>query len=312
MNKPIVSVSITAYNHEQMLPIAIESVLRQEVDFPIEIVIGEDCSKDETASIARAYQQKYPNVIRLNVNETNQGCQSNTYQTLNNCKGKYTAWLDADDFWTDPRKLARQVAALEADPTLMICCHYVRWVTPQGEVRRSQYPDLPPGRYGIEDILRKCLIATPSAMFRTGIHRLLPLWYLRRDAPLSDWPLWVMAAQQGDILLLGADMADYVLAPNSELTAKGDLHWYATDARFYDCIEPHIPEALRPLLRAERGKRYENMMFALCDQERFAEARWAALRAFVAPGLTVDLKRKSRVALSGMVRNLRAIAKPIR
>lgn len=45
---PLVSVGMTAYNHEKYIARALDSVLMQEVDFPYEIVIGEDCSQDKT------------------------------------------------------------------------------------------------------------------------------------------------------------------------------------------------------------------------------------------------------------------------
>jgi len=64
-----VSVSITAYNHEKFIAQAIESVLMQETDFDYEIIIGEDDSTDRTREIVKAYYEKYPEKIRLFLND---------------------------------------------------------------------------------------------------------------------------------------------------------------------------------------------------------------------------------------------------
>ena len=58
--KPIVSIKMLAFNHESYISQAIEGVLMQEVNFPIELVIGEDCSTDKTREIVLAYQRKRP------------------------------------------------------------------------------------------------------------------------------------------------------------------------------------------------------------------------------------------------------------
>ena len=128
---PVVSVSITAYNSATWLPRALDSVLKQRATFPIEIVIGDDCSQDATVSVAHSYREKYPDVIRVLERSKNVGIQRNYYETFEQCRGKFIAWLDADDYWTDQEKLAIQVETLESDPSISLCCHVVRWYSPR-------------------------------------------------------------------------------------------------------------------------------------------------------------------------------------
>ncbi len=59
------------YNHEKFIAQAIESVLMQKTDFPIELIIGEDCSKDGTRAIVRRYAEARPDVIRALLREHN-------------------------------------------------------------------------------------------------------------------------------------------------------------------------------------------------------------------------------------------------
>jgi glycosyltransferase involved in cell wall biosynthesis len=69
------SVAVLTYNHEKYIAQAIESVLMQEADFQVELVIGEDCSTDSTRTIVKQYAEQYPKVIRALLSEHNLGAQ---------------------------------------------------------------------------------------------------------------------------------------------------------------------------------------------------------------------------------------------
>ena len=110
---PLVSVCMTTYNHEQYIAQAIESVISQQFNFDVEIIIGEDCSTDNTIAICREYKAKYPECIRIVTSENNIGMHANYRRTIEACRGKYIAMLDGDDYFTDPDKLQMQVDLLE-------------------------------------------------------------------------------------------------------------------------------------------------------------------------------------------------------
>jgi glycosyltransferase involved in cell wall biosynthesis len=171
---PLVSVAITTYNLENGLPRALDRALMQRRNFPIEIVVGDDASRDGTQKIASAYRGKHPDIIRVIERATNVGVQRNTPEILGACRGKYTACLDGDDYRTDPDKLRVQVEVLEPNSAANVCAHFVRWVTSEGNAHRERYPAIALGKYGLVEVLRDNFIPTSSAMFRTGIHRQLP------------------------------------------------------------------------------------------------------------------------------------------
>ncbi len=300
---PLVSVSITTYNLEKWLPRTLDSVLMQQIDFPIEIVISDDASRDATLQIAHSYRERHPDMIRILERSKNVGVLRNTYETLEACRGKYVAFLDGDDCWTDPLKLSLQVPLLEADPTLSVCGHFARWVTPTGEVVRERYPLIPAGRYGIEEIILHNFLPTTSTIFRNGIHRKLPSWYFEIEA-LSDWPIWILAAQTGDILLLDRIMSDYTLAPGSAFMSKGDLFWYNSDAKFYERVESILPPKYHRLARSEAGKRYEAIAYALRKKGDFSGSRQAAIKAFRAPSLLDNGGSKTKSLLAATLREL--------
>src|SRR2546423_3660668 len=86
-----VSVLMITYNHEKFIAQAIESVLMQVTDFSCELVIGEDCSFDSTRDIAKNYQERNQDIIRLLLREKNVGMNANFISGRESCKGEYIA-----------------------------------------------------------------------------------------------------------------------------------------------------------------------------------------------------------------------------
>lgn len=87
----MISVVITTYNQVNFISRAINSVLCQKCDEPIEILIGDDCSIDGTSEICLQYAVKYPNIIKYVRNSNNVGLIENYRMTLLHCKGDYIA-----------------------------------------------------------------------------------------------------------------------------------------------------------------------------------------------------------------------------
>ena len=98
INNPLVSVLIITYNQENTIVQTIESILVQEGNFTLELVIGEDCSADRTAEICKEYQKKYPEKIKLLLQEENQGILKNFIDTIRLCRGKYIGMCAGDDY----------------------------------------------------------------------------------------------------------------------------------------------------------------------------------------------------------------------
>jgi glycosyltransferase involved in cell wall biosynthesis len=132
MENPVVSVCMITYNHESYIRKAIEGVLMQKTNFPIELIIGEDCSTDNTRKIVRKYESEYPEIIVAQYPETNRGMMKNFTTVLHSARGKYIALCEGDDYWTDPYKLQKQVDFLEANPEYGICFTYSKKVDENG------------------------------------------------------------------------------------------------------------------------------------------------------------------------------------
>jgi len=117
----LVSICCITYNHQDFITQTLNGFLLQKTDFDFEIVIGEDCSTDNTASIIESYMEKYPDKIRLLDNSKNLGLQHNFFRTLQECKGEFIAYCEGDDYWSDPLKLQKQVNVFNTNPDVVFC-----------------------------------------------------------------------------------------------------------------------------------------------------------------------------------------------
>lgn len=109
IQNPLVSVFIITYNQEKTIAQTIEGILMQKGDFTLELVIGEDCSTDKTADVCKKYQEKYPEKIKLLLQDTNQGLLKNYISTLKLCQGKFIGVCAGDDYWIDEHKIQKQL-----------------------------------------------------------------------------------------------------------------------------------------------------------------------------------------------------------
>jgi len=135
---PVVSVYMITYNHASYIRRAIESVVTQQADFPFELVIGEDCSTDETRTICFELQHRYPGKIRVLYSNENVGMEMNGRRTKAHCRGTYLAYCEGDDYWIDPLKLQKQVDALRRHNAVM-CVGSSEWHYPDGRVKQDVY-----------------------------------------------------------------------------------------------------------------------------------------------------------------------------
>ena len=163
----ILSVCMITYNHEKYIKQSIESILIQKTSFPLEIVVGEDCSTDKTADIIKKYATQYPNIIKARYNKYNLGAISNVIVTTERCTGKYISFLEGDDFWTDPYKLQKQVAYLEENEKCAGCFHETQLINEEnGQYGKVYGINAPDKIYPVDTISISSPFHTSSFVFR--------------------------------------------------------------------------------------------------------------------------------------------------
>lgn len=122
----LVSIICTAYNHEKYIKDALEGFVMQKTNFAFEALVHDDASTDGTADIIREYAEKYPDIIKPILQTENQHSKRVRITSdiiLPKTKGKYVAFCEGDDFWTDENKLQKQIDFLENNDGYIACAH---------------------------------------------------------------------------------------------------------------------------------------------------------------------------------------------
>ncbi|HEX2099084.1 MAG TPA: glycosyltransferase, partial [Candidatus Synoicihabitans sp.] len=200
---PLVSVLVPTYQHAGFIRQTLDSILAQQVDFPIEICIGEDGSTDGTREICLAYAEQYPTTIQLLLNHRDNNLaiggkptgRFNFANLLYQARGRYVAFCEGDDYWTSSEKLARQVAYLEqhADCNLTFHDADVLYAVEDRWARRHAYSEFnwcnmaERADYSVEDLIAAPLCPSASIVFRRPETWRLPRWFF--EVPSGDMAL---------------------------------------------------------------------------------------------------------------------------
>ena len=188
---PLASIVVITYNQEHSLPVTLDSLLAQKTEFPFEIVVGDDCSRDGTREVMADYARRFPEIIRPIYNERNLGILGNYVSTLRQCRGKYRAACAGDDFWDDPEKLQLQVDIMEKDPEIGVVYTDIivdSVVTGERFVRQCEEPE--PDTF--TQLLRGCFITAPTACYRAELLQYVD-WdeFQRLGFIMEDYPMWL-------------------------------------------------------------------------------------------------------------------------
>lgn len=248
-DQPVLSVVMIAFNQEQFIRQALESVLAQETDFPVEVIVADDASTDETAAIVREIAEDHREVVRPVLRAENVGIHANLIDALGRTRGRYVALCEGDDYWTDPSKLQRQVAFMEANPMTSVCFHPVSVLWEDSTEPDEVFPtsDLT-GDLSLDHLLAGNFIQTNSVVYRR-----LPRYDDIPDVMPLDWYLHIRHAMTGEIRMLPECMAVYRRHPGGV--------WYdsaANHARFWSAQGPGhaaLYEALLDLFGDDPARR---------------------------------------------------------
>ncbi len=289
-----VSVKIITYNHEKFIAQAIDSILMQKVNFDYEIVIGEDCSTDNTRDIVIDYQKRYPDKIRLLLPEKNLGARKNSNQTLRACQGEYVAWLEGDDYWTSPHKLQKQVDFLDNHLECAMCFHATTIVYEDGgrEPRNYRPPNLKKF-FTLEDVLINNFIATGSVMFRGGLVVELPEEFSKLK--MGDWPRHVLTAQYGKIGYIDEIMGVYRYHKGGVWTRGGGwsiddyIRMKTASLEFYEVINKYLGYKYNDILSRKISKNSRFLADAYRKQENWKNMRQYLLKGFFAQPFNNDI-----------------------
>jgi glycosyltransferase involved in cell wall biosynthesis len=289
-----VSVVMITYNHAAYVRRAVEGVLAQQLDEPFELIIGEDCSADNTREIVESLRNRHPDVIRVITSQRNVGMNENFRRVAMAAQGEYVAFCEGDDVWHNPDKLRRQLSIARANAKIgLVYSDYDRairmlgrWHIMRNVLARSG--ETPAQGQAFEDLLDRVQVHLSTMLCR----RSLVCAYLESELydpslRLGDVPLLLYCAAHADVAYLSESTSIYRSAPGSAVN-RGGRHRLRI-------FQDHVTVV----------RRFEQR-FASDPARR--RARAPRLNALIATGAyaACDLKTYSAVAMHGRKERLRA------
>lgn len=228
-----VSVVCISYNQEKYIAKMLESLLEQKTSFNYEILIHDDASKDQTQEIIRKYQRKYPEIIKPILQTENQFSKGNNPNIMFNyprVKGKYVAFCEGDDYWSDPNKLQLQYEALQEHQDCSICVHDTQCVSKTGETINRSFPpaNMKDGVVTAQEYMKMelCsvgwLFQTSSYFIRTDVIKRYIVEY-NNTYPVGDLPLVLFSLQKGDCYYIHRSMSCYRTNSGGVMTNLKDV-----------------------------------------------------------------------------------------
>lgn len=243
----LISIIIPSYNRANTVGCTIDSIVAQQVDADLEIIIGDDCSTDNAREVLLQYKEKYPDIIRLFFWEKNMGLGANWASCVKECRGKYICNCDNDDYWHNPNKLQLQLEYMESHPesNVLITNHRkhnrdTNVITEEEAIIDRTIP-LQNAMWG------GCSFCNATIMYRADFMRMhLDLdEFIKRRLSLQDWPAWVILAAYTDFDILPVSTATFGIETVS--ITRPDTYErlekrYQGDAKVYEYLCELFPD----------------------------------------------------------------------
>ncbi len=258
-NLPLASVIMITYGHEKYIQKAIEGIFLQKTNFPVELIIANDCSPDNTDELVKEIIKKSPpNIqVRYTKHEANKGMNLNFIWAYQQVKGKYVAVCEGDDYWTDENKLQKQVDFLEQNLDYSISCHNIFLLN--GDILSSESPydkENIQDTYTLDDLACRNIIPTLSVVYR-HYNINFPDWYY--SSPMGDYPLMLWIAQKGKIKYFKEKMAVYrqnvgvwsgkkINYENSFIMFDGLIEYFKDDPTVKNNLKKHKDKYIKTML----------------------------------------------------------------
>lgn len=218
----IVTIRCLVYNHEPYIRQCLEGFVMQKTNFPFEAIVHDDASTDGSAAIIKEYAEKYPDIIKPILETENQYSKHDgSLRRImdSHTRGKYIAYCEGDDYWTDPLKLQKQVDFLEGHPEYGLCYTKVRYY----HQATKRFIKTWGGPYTcFDDLFKQNTIPTLTVLLRRNLYN----QYITEIQPeqqhwkMGDYPMWLWFAHESSIKLIPDVTGVYRVLANSASHSK--------------------------------------------------------------------------------------------
>ena len=212
---PLVSVVCLTYNQERYIAETLEGFVRQQTNFPFEIIVHDDASTDSTPSIIATYAQKYPGLVRVILQRENQYSQNVRMPAIlfAAARGELIAYCEGDDFWTAPNKLQMQVDMLRSRADVGVVFTDKNVLHQETGTLIRNYDKVTRSRIPTGDVRRVLLLMNPycacTAMFRADLVKGYEVFAEKLNAKMDDWVMWLTIAKTSGVEYISCATATY-------------------------------------------------------------------------------------------------------
>jgi len=261
-----------AFNNSEYIDQAVASVLAQDVNFPVQLVICEDASTDDVRDKINAYQSVGWFTFVKNFNAKNLGLIRNFALAVSLCEGEYVAILDNDDYWIDSLKLRKQVDLLGSRSDASFCYHPVMLL--RGGKLRIDKQRVVPLVTDMLDLAKGNFIQSSSVLFRASAFHGFPDAYY--SSTVNDYFLLMLLSQNGLIVRCDDVMSVYRIHSKSDWSSRKDQDRFILE--YLECMIGIFGEQADALLRARHQEIACRRFARLIDEPGFADRMRACLR----------------------------------
>lgn len=268
MSEPVISIICNTYNQKKYIADALDSFLMQKVSVPFEILVHDDASADGTADIIREYEKTYPNIVKPIYQTENQFSKNISITSqiqIPRAKGKYIAFCEGDDYWSDSDKLQIQYDYMESHSECSACCHAYSMVDKNKNLIEERY-----------DFSEDCSVPVKRLI---GNQLTLPQFatlFVRRECfdkfdangkflelSCNDMLIRIVCAVQGDVHYINRNMSCYRRFTEGSWTERVGKK----NEQFTASLKKYIP-FLKALDDYTNGK-YKNDILKCIDRREF-------------------------------------------
>lgn len=305
--QPIVAIKCLVYNHEPYLRDCFEGFVMQQTSFPFVAIVHDDASTDKSADIIREYTEKYPDIFRPIYEIENQyskgdGSLNQIMNAAIDATGaKYVAMCEGDDYWTDPKKLQKQVDILEKDSTLMgvvtnssVVDFDGKLLQPNREVAKGGQ-----GRYDLRYFIRNNnQYPTLTVVYRNSHSAEVASMFEHTLNPfLGDWTLWIILHTFGDFYFLDEVTAAYRMNPTSVTHTSNRVARAKANITICNSVADILPPEYADVVAQLRNTNWVwiSLIFAYKHSHQYLRMCGAAIMAlFRCPKSLFALVKKNR------------------
>lgn len=210
-SRPLVSIIVNTYNGSRYLPECLDSILALEGGFPLQIIVVDDASQDDTSAMIARYHNGRIQFVR---HERNKGAAEAVNTAFGLVRGEFTARIDYDDRYR-PHFLVRTIETLKENPKAGLVCGGVQMIDRDGNPSGLSSPVQQGYAPGCGDhflnLLRHYFVTAPTLLARTEIwKRAVPL---PTGMNFGDWYMTLKMAEIAEVCILDETLADYRIHP---------------------------------------------------------------------------------------------------